>query len=1064
MASSGTFPIVGIGASAGGVEALQAMFRAMQEPPVGAAFVVVTHLGPDRDSALPQILQACTALPVVAAQDGATVQSGHVYVLPNSSLITMAGGRLVLRPQSRHLPRERHLIDLFFASLAEDQGENAVGIVLSGSGSDGTLGLRAIKEQGGLTLAQGSNGTTPRYPSMPASAAAGGAVDLLLPAEDIPAWLATHAGLHDTPASAPGQASPAEPGTEGPAAQAAICEILRARTGHDFAGYKGKTFFRRVRRRMGVLLLRDLDAYIAVLREDPDEAGSLFRDLLISVTGFFRDPDSFAALAGGVMPALFEGRSANETVRIWVPGCATGEEAYSLAILASEQAALHPDGPSVQVFATDIDERALAIARSGRYPAAMMTDVSAERLARFFVAEGETYAVTRELRELCVFSLHSLTRDVPFSRIDMVSCRNLLIYLGGQLQEQVIPLFHYALRPGGFLFLGVSETVSKHGDLFVVHDKPHRIYRRRGAQSGGLPLQVNTVARDVQRIWRPASPSRRLLPGSPLELRQVAAMFAADQLAPPHLLTNADGDIMHQSANLGAFLEPSPGVPSRQVVALARRPLRVELRAALREAVEMRRRVQRPPVEMEVDGRRSAVTVTVAPLPLREGFDALYMVAFAAAEVADSRSDMAAAAGADLRQAQLVEQLEGELREMRERLQATAEEYETTTEELKAANEEMVSVNEELQSTNEELETSKEELQSVNEELQASNSELTGKIDELDRANSDLRNLFESTEIATVFLDRHMVIRSFTPAVTGIFDLVGTDRGRSLTSFASHLDKVDFRQDAQRVLDSRSPVERRVTAHGGVAHYLMRILPYTTADGAVDGLVVTFFDITKVVESEILESLVNELNHRVRNMLMVVSAVASHTMRRASGLEEFGRIFNGRIKALATAHELVSRGGWHEVSLLELIQKELQPYASRADSFMTKGPPTLVKPSAAISLGMVLHEMATNAAKHGSLSAAGGLVSVAWEKETIDGAPYLVLRWVESGGPAVTEMQERRGFGTELIERQLRHDLRARLEINYDKAGLRIEIALPGDLIVERAEAAHAPSGKGGKR
>lgn len=373
----------------------------------------------------------------------------------------------------------------------------------------------------------------------------------------------------------------------------------------------------------------------------------------------------------------------------------------------------------------------------------------------------------------------------------------------------------------------------------------------------------------------------------------------------------------------------------------------------------------------------------------------------------------------------------------------------------------MVSVNEELQSINEELETSKEELQSVNEELQTSNAELTKKIDELDRANTDMQNLFESTEIATVFLDRHLVIRSFTPAVTGIFDLVATDRGRSLTSFASHLDRVDFRQDARQVLDSRSPVERRVTAHDGVAHYLMRILPYTTADGGVDGLVVTFFDITKVVEGEILESLVNELNHRVRNMLMVVSAVASHTLRRASSLPEFGRIFSGRIKALATAHELVSHGGWHEVSLLELIQKELQPYASGADRLVTKGPLTLVKPSAAISLGMVLHEMATNATKHGGLSVDGGRVSVEWAKETIDDAPYLVLRWVESGGPAVTEAPERRGFGTELIERQLRHDLKGKLEVHYDAGGLRIVIALPWDLILDRSNQAQASPDRG---
>lgn len=622
MAHSGTFPIVGIGASAGGVEALQVLFRAMPaSPAMDAAFIVVTHLGPGRESALPQILQACTTLPIVPAADDAVVQPGHVYVLQTGALITMADGRIVLRPQAIGAPRERQLIDLFFVSLAHDQGERAVGIVLSGSGSDGTLGLKAIKEHGGFTLAQGSNGTAPRYTGMPNSATAGGAVDLVLPAEEMPAWLSRLSGLHGAAAPAPDPAQPGARAADAPDPQAAICEILRTRIGHDFSGYKSKTFFRRVQRRMLVLLLRDIDTYIAFLRDDPDEAGKLFRDLLISVTGFFRDPASFEALASRVMPAIFEGRGADETVRIWVPGCATGEEAYSLAILASEQAALRPGTPAVQIFATDIDEAALGVARRGRYPAQMMSGVSPERLARFFEPEGETCVVTKALRELCVFSLHNLIRDAPFSRIDLVSCRNLLIYMGGELQEQVIPLFHYALRPSGFLFLGVSETVSKHADLFAVDDKLHRIYRRRDTQPAGLPLQINTAARGAQRNWQAPSPSAQ--PRSAADLRQMAASFAAEQLAPPHLLVNRDGNIVYQSANLGAFLEPSTGVPSRQLVSLARLALRVDLRAALRDAMEKRQRIQRPPVEMEVDGRRHAVTVTVAPLPPREGFDAL---------------------------------------------------------------------------------------------------------------------------------------------------------------------------------------------------------------------------------------------------------------------------------------------------------------------------------------------------------------------------------------------------------------------------------------------------------
>ncbi len=1052
------FHIVGIGASAGGVEALQTLFRAMPAAPLAAAFIVVTHLGSDRDSALPEILRACTSLPVVPAGDGDEVKSGHVHVLVNDSLITIVDGRIVLRHQSPDAPRERQPIDLFFVSLAQDQGEHAVGIVLSGSGSDGTLGLKAIKEHGGFSIAQGSNGTAPRYPSMPASAAAGGAVDLVLPAERIPARLAALALQRDPLNVALDARQPSGETVASSAAQDSISEILRARIGHDFSGYKSKTFFRRVQRRMEVLQMHDLDAYIALLRQDPDEAGKLFRDLLISVTGFFRDGESFAALASLAFPAIFQGRGADDTVRIWVPGCATGEEAYSLAILASEQAAGRQAGPRVQIFATDIDEGALAVARSGRYPAAMMTDVSPERLAHFFVPDGASYVVSKHLRELCVFSSHSLIRDAPFSRIDMVSCRNLLIYMGGQLQEQVIPLFHYALRPGGFLFLGVSETVSRHTELFAIEDKAHHIYRRRDTPARGLPLQLNTAAPGAQRNWQPASPARRLPSGSASDLRQMANAIVAEQLAPPHLLVNADGEIVYQSPNLGAFLEPSSGVPSRHLLSVARRGLRLDLRAALREASEKRRRVQRPRVEMELNGTRQAIALTVSPLAQRDGFDALFLVAFAEQLPPAPRLETPIPAVADVQYAQLVEPLENELRETRERLQSATEEYETATEELKSANEEMVSVNEELQSINEELETSKEELQSVNEELRTSNLELTSKIEELDLANADLRNLFESTEIATIFLDRHLVIRSFTPAVTGIFDLVATDRGRSLTSFASHLDKVDFRGDAQRVMNGRSPVERRVTAHGGIAHYLMRILPYTTTDDAVDGVVVTFFDITKVVEGEILETLVDELNHRVRNMLQVVTAISSHTLRRATSLEDFGRTFTGRIKALARAHELVSCGGWRSVLLLDLIEKELRPYAAGADRLVMEGPPVWLKASAALSLGMVLHEMATNATKHGALSVEGGHVAVAWGQEDIGGEPHLVLRWSESGGPKVETSPERRGFGSELMECQLRHDLKGILTVDFDEAGLRTMIALPVSVIADGGQDAPQPA------
>jgi two-component system CheB/CheR fusion protein len=1042
MNQEGHCPVIGIGASAGGVEALRALFHAMPNPPPAAAFVVVTHLGSGHESALPAILGDRTAMSVVPARDGDVVVPGHVYVLPTDAVITLTAGRLALRRQDPAARRERQPIDIFFASLAENLGERAAGVVLSGTGSDGTLGLKVIKERGGLTLAQGVDGSAPSYPEMPASAVAGGSVDLVLPVEEIPARLAEFArgfDASDEAADDDRQASETDA-----AAQEAISAVLRERVGHDFSGYKDKTFFRRVQRRIQVLRLPSLNAYVEHLQRDQDEAGSLFRDLLIGVTGFFRDPEAFVALEERVLPALFDGRATDDTVRVWVPGCATGEEAYSLALLLRERMEAYPGGPRAQVFATDIDDAAVAVARAGRYPAEMMASMAPGRLARHFAADGAAYQVSRELRDLCVFSSHSIIRDAPFSRIDLVSCRNLLIYMGGQLQDQVMPLFHYALRPGGFLFLGVSETISRHDDLFALEDRAHRIFRRRvHAEVVDVPLQVPPAARGAVRSWPAATrPSRSHLVGS--DLRQAAGDLVLARFAPAHVVVDRDGNVVHQSARLGKYLEPDAGAPSRQLVTLVRRDLRPDLRSALREAAETRRDAVRPRVEVHFEGLIQGVALTVAPLSPRDGGDWLFVVLLADLGPLPPKDITAMA---DTPQDTIVAQLELELRDTRERLQSTIEEYETTAEELKSTNEEMVSVNEELQSINEELETSKEELQSVNEELRTTNLELSGKNDALDSANADLRNLFDSTQVATVFLDRHLVIRGFTPAVAAIFQLIAADVGRPIANFASRLDRVDLQQEARQALDEQEVVERRVTAREGSAHYLMRVLPYRKADGVVDGVVVTFFDVTKVVEGEVLATLVNELNHRVRNMLQVVSAVAAHTLRRASSLEEFGRGFLGRLRALGRAHELVSISGWNEVPLRDLLLKELQPYLEETERLVMHGPLVRLRPKAALALGMVLHELATNAAKHGALSAEHGRVAVAWSVEGSDAAARLVLRWVEEGGPPVPGSPKRQGFGSELIERQLRHDLGGAFDVVYAEAGLRAMLTLPFDVV-----------------
>lgn len=478
MSPSKTGPvIVGIGSSAGGLEALEAFFRAMPERP-GLAFVVVTHLAPGQKSALGEILARFTAMRVVVAEDAMRVQTNHVYVAPADAILTIARGALRVQPADPAHHR-RHPINHFLGSLAADQGERAVAVILSGSGSDGTLGLSAVKEQGGLTIAQGSARSAPRYTDMPASAIATGLVDMVLPVEEIPGKLVDYVrrfGALDALVLEDKHPKVDAEGAAKVTPREAICAILRERIGHDFIGYKERSFLRRVQRRMQVLQIERIDAYVDRLRQDPSEAKVLFRDLLINVTSFFRDPEAFAAVERLAIPRLFAGKKAEDSVRVWVPGCATGEEVYSLAILLCEYRERAPAPPRIQIFATDIDEAALELARAARYPAASLEGVSPERLERFFVAESGSYAVAKTVRDLCIFSLHSVIRDPPFSHLDLISCRNLLIYLNSELQSRLIPVFHYALRPGGFLFLGSAEGVTQHGDLFSAVDRQARLF------------------------------------------------------------------------------------------------------------------------------------------------------------------------------------------------------------------------------------------------------------------------------------------------------------------------------------------------------------------------------------------------------------------------------------------------------------------------------------------------------------------------------------------------------------------------------------------------------------
>ena len=832
------FPIAGIGASAGGIEALEGLFRGVPAD-CGVGFVIVTHLSPHHPSMLHEIVGRFTTMKVHIAQDGMPCRPSEVYVMAENMILGIRGG--VLEAHTRPEQPARKPIDIFFSALAIDQGDYACGIVLSGGDGDGSVGIAAIKERGGLTIAQGGDGSAPRHPSMPTNAIATGLIDFVASVEDMPAILLGYAqsfAMFESDDAAHDGATARE-------SQQEIYALLRTQVGHDFSGYKPKTFNRRVHRRMQVLQLSTLDAYIERLKQEPGESTLLFRDLLINVTSFFRDPDAFDALRDQIIPRLFEGKGAEDTLRVWIPGCATGEEVFSIAILMREHMDSLRGVPRVQLFATDIDEQALAIARSARYPESLLETVSSERRSRFFTQDGAHCVLIKEIRDLCIFSPHSVIRDPPFSRMDLVSCRNLLIYFGQDVQAQVIPTFHYALRPDGFLFLGTSENISQFGELFTAIDKKHRLFKARS--DGGMTSPVPFIIKEMHTSLRADLGRGKSLGGHPS--RANVESFVVERFAPPHVIVNRDGEIVYYSPRTGKYLEAAPGVPSRQLLATARKGLRLDLRTALREASETRRLVTRPPIDVDSeDGRVQMVSVTVDLMPQRNGDGPLFIVVFNDSGPSLSR-DEASARALGLPDDNAV-RMEQELRDARERLQAMLEEYETALEELKSSNEELVSVNEELQSTNEELEASKEELQSLNEELHTVNAELTVKIDALDRSNTDLNHLFESTQIATVFLDNGLTIRNFTPPMSRLFNIVPTDRGRLLSDFSSKLAYPDLDQDIRQVEATGKPIEKRVDLIHGKERFLARIRAYFDSDGVIEGVICTFFDVTSLAAFE----------------------------------------------------------------------------------------------------------------------------------------------------------------------------------------------------------------------
>ncbi|MEP6472495.1 MAG: chemotaxis protein CheB, partial [Gemmatimonadota bacterium] len=786
------FPIIGIGASAGGLAAFEEFFRAMPaRPEIDMAFVLVQHLAPDHTSILTELVSRFTTMPVLEITDGMTVQRNTIYVIPPNRDLALINGTLqLLEPVAAR--GQRLAIDFFFRSLAQDQHDRAIGIVLSGTGSDGSLGVRALKGEGGMVMAQ--TPTTTNFDGMPRSAIATGLVDFVLPPGEMPAELIAYCGhaYGRAPDAAP------VPGSRTTDVLQKIFVLLRAQTGHDFSLYKQSTIARRVERRRAVHKIQQPDGYVRLLQQNPGEVDALFQDLLIGVTRFFRDPDAFAVLEARVIPALFANRSPDATVRVWVPGCSTGEEAYSIAMLLIEYMEAAKRNVKLQVFATDIDRRAIDTARIGVYPASVSVDLTPERLARFFVLEedGSHYRVQKRVRDVLVFSEQDVARDPPFSKLDLISCRNLLIYLGAQLQQKLMPLFDYALRPGGYLLLGTSETIGDFAALFTAVDRKAKVYQSR--DDGHVRFA------GVGRLL-PSPPAgggsllpRRTPPLAADPLRDVTERALLLHHAMAGALVTGRGDILYLHGRTGYYLELAPGEVHTNILVMAREGLKRPLSAALRRAVARNQRVQHSGLSVRTNGEFTAVDLTVQPVTSgRTGADepAMFLVILepAAPPPVGIRppepSEDAAEPGssADSR----IEALKHELHLKEASLQISNEELETSNEELKSSNEEMQSVNEELQSTNEEMETSKEELQSVNEELSTVNVELQGRVADLSQVNNDMNNLLAGTGVGTIFVGHGLRITRFTPTVTQLINLIPTDVGRPVGHIVSNLQGYD---------------------------------------------------------------------------------------------------------------------------------------------------------------------------------------------------------------------------------------------------------------------------------
>jgi len=916
-AVDGSFPIVGIGSSAGGLTALGEFFAAAP-PDMGVAFVVVSHQPSGHVSLLPDLLQKYTAMPVVETTDGMRVAPNHVYLsTPGRTLAVLNGVLHVMDPHPDG--RVALPIDYFFRSLADDQGDRAIGVILSGTGTDGTLGLRAIKAHAGMTMAQEAQ--TAKYAGMPESAIRSGAVDYVRPAGSIVGQIRMFlTGVASRDAQRLAGDSPA---------LGRIFVALRDRTGHDFSVHKVSTSRRRIERRMNVHQIDTIDEYLRYLQINPQEIDALFRELLIGVTSFFRAPAAFDALAGKGLPKLLDSRPDGTDVRVWVPGCSTGEEAYSLAILFREYLGAQKRSLRVQIFATDLDRTAIETARAGVYPSGIVGDLAPERLQRWFVQEDSRYRVTKDIRELVIFAPHDLLMDPPFTKLDLISCRNLLIYLESRAQRRLMPLFHYALKPAGLLFLGASESVDRHEDLFSTVDRKWKIFRRVNARR--QVLEGFPIGRGKTMPVEAPPADRHEVPETPALATLVERMLTT-RSGQSGVVVDKRGKTLYVAGRAREYLEPGAGEPTHNLLTMAREGLRGDLTAALRQAARTGGEAVRRGVRVTFNGGIRFVNIAVTPITKPKPLRGLFLVTFETVPGAGPRR----LRGRDRQTARSArpagEALVNDLRDTKERLQHSLEETQAYNEEVTSANEELQSANEELQSANEELETGREEMQSLNEELATVNAELTSKVDDLADAQSDLQNLLNSADTATIFLDPDLNIKRFTPAVRTVANLIESDLGRPLSDITSKLEGPPLMHDAREVLQSLVSRTREIRSAAGM-WYLMRALPYRTVTNTIGGVILTFADVTASKQAEVIlreaQAYFESIVQTVREPLVILDREFRVVSANGAFYETFA------ITPAETERQLIyglGNGGWDMPRLRELLEKIL-PTNSRFDRF-----------------------------------------------------------------------------------------------------------------------------------